>query len=434
MVNNNRILVHLVACHGLLFSLVLLSMSSHAQVGTELDTVSTNYGRYLSLLLAEGVSDTPLDSPLVAYENSSAGLQGLAVSRCFDPLCRQTASTTLDGRGSSNAAGVFSRILRGQDGHALIVHLRIGVGGALRVVRCGLRDCTGGMGPANEINSIALAQGTASIMDAAIGSDGFPVIAARLRDGATELGLWVIKCSDPVCELSTTQTQIDPSRPLAGGVIDLTIGDDGFPQIAFQDRDQLGVNGHVALLSCNDLACAGQDETLHLLDELGGGVGRIIDLKIASSGHPVIAYAGLGSTLQVIACNDAVCSGDDDLPSIILTQDPVSQAVAMDLDSQDRPAIAAHSQSADSLEIIFCNDPACAGDDERSVDVFQSENEDIASGAWVDAVFDPSDRLQIVYQVVERVASGPLLGSVYAIHCEFEGCGPVFADGFEASP
>ena len=430
---NNRISVSLVAHFGLLFSLILITISSHAQVGAELDAVSTNYGRYVSLLLAEGEFETPLDSPLVAYENSSAGRQGLAVSRCFDPLCRQTASATLDGRGSSNAAGVFSRILRGQDGHALIVHLRIGVGGALRVVRCGLRDCTGGMGPPNEINSIALAQGTADIMDAAIGSDGFPVIAARLSDGATRLGLWVIKCSDPVCALSTTQTQIDPSRPLAGGVIDLTIGDDGFPQIAFQDRDQLGVNGHVALLSCNDLACAGQDETLHLLDELGGGVGRIIDLKIASSGHPVIAYTGLGSTLRVIACNDAVCSGDDDLPSILSTRDPASQAVAMDLDSQDRPAIAAHSQSADTLEIIFCNDPACAGDDERRVDVFDAESEDVDSGAWVDAVFDPDNRLQIAYQVVERVDSGPPLGSVYAIRCEFEGCSLVFNDRFEAS-
>lgn len=411
-----------------------IAICAHAQVGTELDPVSTNYGRYVSFILAPGDEGSDNDSPLVAYENRSLGRQGLAVTRCFDPLCRELSFATLDDRGSSNQAGVFGRILRGADGNAVIVHLKIGVGAAMRVIRCTQSNCLGGMAPPNTLNTIELDQGQALNMDAAIGSDGFPVIAARLVDGGTNLGLWVIKCTDPVCELPAIQTQIDPTRPLAGLVIDLVIGASGFPQIAFSDREVQGSNGEVALLSCNDLACAGQDETLSVFDILGGSTGRIIDMKISASGFPVIAYAGTLSTLRVISCNDPICAGGDDLPNIVNTLSPVNQAIAMDLNSQGFPAFAAHSTSADNLEIIFCNDVACAGDDERSVDVFDADNQDIASGAWVDTVFDSSDRLQIVYQTVERAGPSNFLGSLYNIRCVIDGCSLVFSDRFEAAP
>ncbi|MEN1728077.1 MAG: hypothetical protein AAGJ52_06520 [Pseudomonadota bacterium] len=414
-----------------------MSAPVQAQVGTELDTVSTNYGRYVSMILspsaARGATGIE-EAPLVAYENRSIGRQGLAVSRCFDPLCRSVDSATLDDRGSSNGAGIDSRILRGADGHAIIIHRRIGVGSALRVVRCGVANCLGSLGAADTINTITPDQGVAVSMDAAIGSDGFPVIAALLQSGGTDLGLWVIKCSDSVCSLPTTQTQIDPSRPLSGRVIDMVIGASGFPQIAFQDRENSGSNGQMAVLTCNDHACAGQDEALSSLDDLGGGTGRIIDMKLNSSGHPVLAYTGLNSTLRVIRCDDPDCAGGNDLPNIVPTLGSITQAIAMDLDSQDRPAMAAQNTglTPDGLEIIFCNDPSCSGGDERRVDVFQSDQQDIALGAWVDAVFDPNDRLQIVYQTVERANSTVFLGSLYQIRCEFDGCGLIFADRFEA--
>ena len=414
--------------------LILAATTAQAQEGSELDTVSTNYGPYVSMILVDSFQGSTTDLPLVAYENLSLGRQGLAVSRCLDPLCREALSQTLDNRGSSNAAGVYSRILQDQAGDILIVHLKIGVGAALRVVRCGFAACVGGMGSPTTLNSIALDQGQAVNIDAAIGSDGLPVIAASLRDGITDLGLWVIKCSDAVCEQPTTQTRIDPSRPLSGRVIDMIIGDSGFPQIAFQDKESAGSNGEVALLSCNDLACTGQNETLHVLDDLGGSNGRIIDLKLSPNGNPVIAYAGLSSTLRVIACNDPVCAGDDDAPNIIPTSSPINQAVAMDIDGQGHPAIAAHSQATDSLEIIFCNDAACAGQDERTADLFQSENEDIDTGAWVDVVFDEVDRLQVVYQTYERAGAGQNFRSVYSIRCVAEGCSLVFSDRFQAMP
>ena len=413
---------------------LVASTTAQAQVGTQLDPVSSEYGSYVSMLLIEQGLEAKEDIPLIAYENRSTSRRGLAVSRCFDALCRNVASQTVDELGSSNQAGVFGRILRGADGHAIIIHLKIGVGAALRLVRCGEINCVGGMGPPNTRINIPLDQGQAASMDAAIGSDGFPVIAAWLQDGGTGLGLWVIKCSDPICEEETTQTQIDPNRPLSGRVMDLMIGASGFPQIAFQDRESAGSNGEVALLSCNDLACAGQDETLSVLDVLGGSVGRIIDMKINASGHPVIAYAGNLSNLRVIACNDPLCIGDDDAPNIITTLNPINQAVAMDLDSQGHPAIAAYAFSVDDLEIIFCNDPACAGDDESRADVFESDDSVISFGAWVDTVFDPNDRLQIVYQFEERLGTSNFLRSLYNIRCVPDGCSLVFSDRFEAMP
>ena len=419
---------------GLTLTLLVFSAPTQAQVGTQLDPDSTNYGRFVSLILSDQRLGTDADSPLVAYENSTPGQRGLAVSRCFDALCKEVGTQILDPLGSSNQAGVSGRILRGADGNAVIIHLKIGVSPSIRLIRCGTSDCIGGMGPPNTSTSILPEQGQAASMDAAIGSDGFPVIAAWLQDGSTGLGLWVIKCSDPICEEETTQTQIDPNRPLSGRVMDLMIGASGFPQIAFQDRESAGSNGEVALLSCNDLACAGQDETLSVLDVLGGSVGRIIDMKINASGHPVIAYAGNFSDLRVIACNDPLCIGDDDAPNVITTLNPINQAVAMDLDSQGHPAIAAYAFSVDDLEIIFCNDPACAGDDESRADVFESDDSVISFGAWVDAVFDSDDRLQIVYQFEERVSASVFLRSLYNIRCVVDGCSLVFSDRFEAMP
>ncbi len=65
----------------------------------------------------------------------------------------------------------------------------------------------------------------------------------------------------------------------------LAIGLDAKPVVAYYDA----TNGNLKLARCNDLACAGQNESLATLDS-GGDVGLYASIAIGLDGVPVVAY------------------------------------------------------------------------------------------------------------------------------------------------
>ena len=93
------------------------------------------------------------------------------------------------------------------------------------------------------------------------------------------------------------------------------------------------VTNDLKVASCNDPACAGEDETLSTVDP-GGIFAESTSLAIGLDGNPVISY-GYGVTsrgLKVARCNDPACAGDDETLSIVDSGDGSDTSLAIGTD------------------------------------------------------------------------------------------------------
>jgi len=409
------------------FALMLAANAAIAQADPlGINPDSDSYGRYASMASVNG-------NTLIAYENRQ-GARGMTVTICEGPACRFPISQVQDPQGTSNGAGVFASLLIPSDGLPVIVHVKFGAGGGIRVAKCGSSVCLPVMGaPPTTLVNVGSTGFFPNSVSAAVSSDGFPVISASLADGSVGQGLWVLKCSDPFCMGAVTETQIDPSRPNSGRWNATAIGADGMPVIAYQDRTSTGSNGNVMLLKCNDPACLGGDDSFSELEPLSGSVDRQIDLAIGPGGNPVIAFATPTGGLGLIACNDAACLGDDESFNVVSTRAAIGSAVALALNTLGHPVLAAHgfNSAANSLEVIACNDPLCSGNDEQTLHYFDDIDPDIGFGRYADLSHAGNDVFSLVYMREERISTSQFDRSLRVVDCTIEGCGVVFQDGYE---
>jgi len=93
----------------------------------------------------------------------------------------------------------------------------------------------------------------------------------------------------------------------------LQLDSSGYPVIAYYDD----TNDNLKLVHCNDANCAGGDESIVIVDSTGN-VGSHASLQLDSSGYPVIAYYDdTNGDLKLAHCNDVNCAGGDESISTI---------------------------------------------------------------------------------------------------------------------
>ena len=213
----------------------------------------------------------------------------------------------------------------------------------------------------------ALARNLLSTVDAAgsvgegqslaIGADDLPLISYRDR---TNSALKVAKCNDPACAGGDeTLSTVDDAGDV-GLTTSVAIGADGLPVIAYYDA----TNGDLKVAKCNDLACAGEDETISTVDS-AGDVGLSTSIAIGADGLPVISYFdATNSDLKVAKCNDAACTGGDETLSTVDDAGLVGFLSSIALGSDGLPVIAYPDETNFDLKVAKCNDAACAGGDE----------------------------------------------------------------------
>ena len=124
-------------------------------------------------------------------------------------------------------------------------------------------------------------------------------------------------------------------------------------------------NHDLKVARCNDKACAGGNEKISTVDG-AGDVGEFASLAIGADGNPVIAYYKRSSgDLRVARCNDPACAGGNEKRSTVSAAGDVGQWASLGVGLDGRPAVAFYDATLHFLKIARCNDPACTGGNEK---------------------------------------------------------------------
>lgn len=195
----------------------------------------------------------------------------------------------------------------------------------------------------------------------AIGDDSYPVISYRdVTDGA----LLVAKCNDGACRGGDELVGVVDDGNV-GAWSSIAIGTDGLPIISYQD----GANGKLRVAHCNDAACTGGDELVTTLNDVADSTGMNTSIAIGGDGYPVISYQTMTSPfsgeLKVAKCNDASCAGGNETIAMLdTTGGPTFESTSLALGADGNPVIGYKDTIAKAITVAKCNDPACAGGDE----------------------------------------------------------------------
>lgn len=224
-------------------------------------------------------------------------------------------------------------------------------------------------------------------------SDGFPVIGYP-RNGKVKLA----HCNDINCAGGDESIVIVDGSTINAEFLSMRLDLDGYPVMSYYDA---GPRRDLKILHCNDVNCVGGDESIETVDTLGG---QSTSLQLDISGYPVVSYIA-NDKLRILHCNDPNCSGGDE--SIISVDDADPQAnisgTSLQLDSNWNPVVSYYDDINDDLKILHCDDPNC------DVNVFT--NLAIASGTEVLKVGNATYTRWFSVENVNRDASGNIVDS-----------------------
>jgi hypothetical protein len=298
--------------------------------------------------------------PVISYLSSWRNL--LRVGKCSDSRCDRVGLSRATVGGQELYSNYSNSLEIGVDGWPIIAY---GVSfmsvGYVKVVECNDLACLGG----DEADSVVTPQGLHGGPSLAVGADGLPVISyyeGNAYEGNATLN--AIKCSAPSCALGAkTISVIDSESERVGTDSSIAIGFDGLPVISYRDV----TNGDLKVAKCNDAACAGGDESISSVDDSANSVGFFSSLAIGADGFPVVAYVDITErALKVAKCNDAACSGGDEIISTLdagATDTVANPSIAIGADGA--PVISYSDASDWSVKVAKCNDAACSGGDEE---------------------------------------------------------------------
>jgi hypothetical protein len=210
---------------------------------------------------------------------------------------------------------------------------------------------TVGPAPADSIEYVdADAYGSRSSL--ALDSRGNPVVSCFDRSGH----LKVLHCNDVNCAGGDESIQIvDADSEFSNA--SLALDGSGNPVVSYIDR----ANRHLKVLHCNDVNCAGGDESIEIV-EGAGEIARGISLALDSNNNPVMSYSDQeDNELRLLHCNDANCAGGDE--SIQTVGRTRNSGSSLALDRNGNPVVS-YREGLFSLQILHCNDVNCAGGDE----------------------------------------------------------------------
>ncbi|QQR73338.1 MAG: hypothetical protein IPJ17_17905 [Holophagales bacterium] len=307
--------------------------------------------------------------PVVSFYNMSRG--ALAVLKCNDAACDGLGETISWVDDPATGVGKFSAIAIGADGFPVISYFDE-ASSSLKVAKCNDAACSGGDETTTTVDNPANVVGKGT--DIAIGTDGFPVICYF---DETAAALKVAKCNDVACAGNNeTITTVDDPVDAVGQFCSIAIAWTGNPYISYFDETE----GGLKLMSCNDAACSGGGEPSTLVDAPdGGSVGHYTSLGISPiDGKPVISYYdATNSALKVAKCTDFGCIGTNKVITMVDNSADVGEYSALAFGDDGLPVISYYDATITSLKVVRCNDIACTGDDESIVTALNPTGTDV---------------------------------------------------------
>ena len=292
-------------------------------------------------------------NPVIVYHDVTNDVMKLV--HCDDPICGagDDVPVVLDADGST---GVDPSLQLDAAGFPVISYADTIVSTAarrgLRVLRCNDPGCTGGDDVPVVVDPAAGGRFTGLSSSLQLDAAGNPVISYVDPGGSN---VYVIHCNDPACtDGDDAPSSIDGSSVSFPATTSLQLDAAGNPVVAYDSALDLRI------VHCNDPACAGGDDLPTVLDPTG----RDPSLQLDAAGNPVISYSGpLGRVL--LRCGDPRCVDGSNNTTTLLTS--LDGSAALQLDATGNPVVVVGSRllgAEPALEVIHCNDPACAGGDE----------------------------------------------------------------------
>ena len=331
--------------------------------------------------------------PVIGYTQYDffTGTVILKVAKCTDIRCTSSVINVLDG-----SDDIFiGSIATGQDGLPIISYWQ---DDGLSIAKCNDYFCSG----ANE--SISIVDDLGRENSLAIGADGLPVISYQ-----AEGKLMVAKCDDPACSGGDEIiTAINDFESNTGRAPSIAIGSDGFPVISFQQISGPFDPSTIKVAQCNDNACSGGDEIISVIDNDGLWISPSNSIAIETDGLPVIAYAGTNGSINVVKCNDAACSGEDESKAVIESTGFVT-SVSLTIGQDGFPVISYEDFGIGALKVAKCEDVGCL--DEKTIAIVEDEHNYGPSSVTIGV-----DSLPII-SYRDRYAL-----SLKVAHCESESC------------
>ncbi len=265
-----------------------------------------------------------------------------------DAPCRSRAETVTD---AFNVGGLAI----GTDGNPVIIF----GGHPVSLVRCTDRICAGGDESVQEINGTFCGAGGGT--DVAINANGLPIVTQKNGGCVSDGILNVVTCFDPSCAApneSGPNFDVDGS----GAFNSVAIGTDGNPVVSYYDNLP---EGNLKVLHCDDPVCDGTDDTINVVAS-AGDVGQYTSIAIGKNGNPVIAYYDVTNhDLKVARCNDKACAGGNEAISTVESTGDVGEFASLAIGVDGNPVIAYYKRSTGDLRVARCNDPACVGGNEK---------------------------------------------------------------------
>ena len=273
--------------------------------------------------------------------------------------------------------------------------------GDLKLLHCNDPDCIGGDESIQSVDTVGrVGLFSALVLD----SNGYPVVSYY---GATNGDLKLLHCNDANCVGSDESITAPDTVGNVGLEPSLVLDANGYPVISYADA----TNGDLKLMRCNDVNCAGGDESITAPDT-AGNIGYHSSLALDSNGYPVIShFDGPNGDLRVVRCNDVNCVGGDESATAVDAAGDTGRFSALALDSNGYPIISYMGEDSgvgQSLKMLHCNDADCTGGDE-SVRILD------ADGAYTSMTLDSNG-----YPVVSYRGRGNLS----LLHCTNADCAP----------
>lgn len=204
--------------------------------------------------------------------------------------------------------------------------------------------------------------------------------------------------ADDVSHVIDESAGFDFNLDVPGYATSLQLDSSEYPVIAY--------GRELTVMHCNDAVCSGDDELINVVDS-SPSTGR--SLLLDSSGNPVLSYVTDGS-IKVAVCNDPACSGGDESISTFALPDFVWET-SIQLDESGLPVVAFGGAA---LSLLRCNDPTCSGDDDPITTID-------ADGEGVSLHLDRDGLPVIAYLDISSAAS-PDFGWLKVARCRDPAC------------
>jgi hypothetical protein len=291
--------------------------------------------------------------PVIAYYDNNAN--DLELIHCNDANCtgNDESFASID---SGVAVGLYNSMVLDSSGFPVIAYYDI-TNANLKVVHCGNANCSSG----NTINTLDSTGNVGLYPSIKLDASGFPIIAYT---DTTNTSVKVVHCNDALCaganETITTVVNTEDDQTKSNSALQLD--GSGFPMIVFSDQ----TNDDLEYVHCNDVDCAGADETITSI-ETTNLVGGFASMVLDSSGFPVIAFWDeTNFDLRVVHCGNANCNSGNTANAITMTNDGELGFTENEikLNSSGYPVILSQQSGSWNMALVVCNDVNCSGGDE----------------------------------------------------------------------